>query len=272
MDILLQSNRKQLAWAIVRRLRRTPTQCRSKSPAPAFLTDGVGEATAARVTEQVRAIVHRHRQGFPKARLREVLPASGDARRDPELAAWGNSFGAELRAALNQAARASFRRGVADGSTVVARNCAQPTSLACRDSPLDKAYQSLEEPLAREVQQIVARLWTMINAATADDWDAESIIEAVDEYLVTLADRRAARIAWDIVYRHWHAGQHWIHEQAGARFKIWHVDNLADNCDICLGNVDAGEIRIAEVFPSGHAHPMVHWRCQCWLEFTGMPR
>ena len=201
-----------------------------------------------------------------------MLLASGDARSDPELAAWGNAFGTDLRAALLQAARASFRRGVEDGPAADTRTRAQLTSLANRDSPLDTAFQSLEAPVAREVQQIVAQLWTMINAATADDWDVESILEAVREYLFALADGRAARMAWNIVYRHWHAGQHWIHEQAGARFKIWHVDDLADYCDICLGNVDAGEIRIAETFPSGHPHPMVHWRCQCWLEVTGMPR
>lgn len=272
MDTSLQLNRKQRAWAIVRRLRRSPTRRRDTPPSPAFIADGVGEVTVARVAAQVREIVHRHREGFPMARLREVLLASGDARSDPELAAWGNAFGTDLRAAFTSAARASFRRGVDDGPAIDSGRRAHPaTPLAYRNVSQDSAFQSLEEPLAREVQLIVERLWTMINYATNDDWDVESIIEAVDDYLVTLADRRVARIAWDIVYRDWHAGQHWINELAGARFKIWHMHDLAENCEVCLGNVDAGEIRIAETFPSGHLHPMVHWRCQCWLEFTGMP-
>jgi hypothetical protein len=272
MDTSFQSSRRQRAWTIVRRLRQSSTQRRDKPAAPAFITDGVGEAMVARVTEQVREIVHRHREVFPGMRLREVLLASGDARSDSELAAWSTAFTSELRAALTQAARASFRLGVEDGPGVDTQNRAHPTSPVGRDSPLDTAFHKLEEPVAREVQEIVAQLWTMINAATADDWDVESILEAVRAYLFALADERAARMAWSVVYRHWHAGQHWIHEQTGSRFKIWHVDDLADNCDICLGNVDAGEIRIAETFPSGHLHPMVHWRCQCWLEFTGMPR
>lgn len=272
MDTSLQSDRDKQTWAIVRRLRRNATQHRDKAAPPGFIADGVGEVTTARVTEQVREIIHRHRKSFPEARLREVLLA-GDARTDPELSSWGGAFASDLLAAFVRAARAAFRRGVEDGPPLDSRKRFHPaTSLVLRNAPLNAAFQLLEEPISREVQEIVAQLWTMINHATADEWDVESILEAVRHYLFSLADRDIALKAWAMVYRHWHAGQHWIHEQAGARYKIWHVDDLADNCDSCLGNLDAGEIRIAEVFPSGHPHPMVHWRCQCWLEFTGMPR
>lgn len=48
--------------------------------------------------------------------------------------------------------------------------------------------------------------------------------------------------------------------------KRWIVTRYPRNRDMCDDNMDAGELPIHHLFPSGHYHPPAHRNCACILQ------
>lgn len=183
-------------------------------------------------------------------------------------------MGSDFRRTVVPAATDSFRQGAVDagfGGSVRQR----AGSDRYRDD-LARAVSDLEPRLVRaadeDVQRIIRKVSEIVEAGLGADLEPKAIVAGVDDYLRDEGGVRARRIAWTVVFRWWHGGRHWAFRRAGASHKIWHVSTGVDNCPLCLGNVDAGEIEIERSFPSGHLHPLAHPWCHCWLEYTGLPR
>ncbi len=253
---------------------RTVARARSTAEAPSFLRrGGEGEARADSVAREVGAVFQKGQKHFPRASLGTALEAATTEVADYGLEAWGARLEKDLRDVVQSAATTSFVSGAeaVDLSTAgrgwANDYCGELGRAATGGG--QKAARGAEE----EVQWMNAEVSQIVQKGVDKSLRPEDIVAEVDFLLASTATgRRGKRIAWSVVFRWWHAGRDWRYRREGATHKIWHLSTGVDNCPICLGNEDAGEIEAALTFPSGHSHPLAHPWCHCWNEYTGLPK